>query len=108
MSATPDLSVQVLISAYAQFDWGPTHAHNALFESALDVGIPMTIVFGLFLFRSIVRATDHVRWVRGPIGLFPLVYLTMVVMTVSTKTMSMSVSLCFSRTGADQGHRADG
>ncbi|MEM7276110.1 MAG: O-antigen ligase family protein [Actinomycetota bacterium] len=80
------LSESHRISAYAAFDWGPTHAHNALFESALDVGIPMTIVFAVFLFRGVVRATDHVRWVRGPIGLFPLVYLTMVVMTSITES----------------------
>ncbi|MEM9652406.1 MAG: O-antigen ligase family protein [Actinomycetota bacterium] len=80
------LSESHLITAYAQFDWGPTHAHNALFESALHVGIPATILLLVFMFRGIVRATNHVRWVRGPIGLFPLVYLTMITMTSITES----------------------
>lgn len=80
------LSESHLITGYEQFDWGPTHAHNALFESALHVGIPMSIIFLLFLVRGIVRATNHVRWVRGPIGLFPLVYLTMITMTSITES----------------------
>ncbi len=80
------LSESHLISAYAEFDWGPTHAHNALFESALHVGIPMSILLLIFLVRGIVRATNHVRWVRGPIGLFPLVYLTMITMTSITES----------------------
>ena len=80
------LSASHRITAFPQFDWGPTHAHNALIESALDVGIPLTVVFAVILFRGVVRATDHVRWVRGPIGLFPLVYLTIVIMTSITES----------------------
>ncbi len=80
------LSESHLITAFPRFDWGPNHAHNALLESALHVGIPMTIVYLAFNIRGIVRATDHVRWVRGPIGLFPLVYLTMMGITSITES----------------------
>lgn len=74
------------INAYPQFDWGPNHAHNALMQSALHVGIPATVVYVVYNFRALARATDHVRWVRGPIGLFPLVYLTMMAMTSITES----------------------
>lgn len=80
------LSESHLINAYPQFDWGPNHAHNALMESALHVGIPLTIIYLLFNLRALARATDHVRWVRGPLGLFPLVYLTMMAMTSITES----------------------
>lgn len=80
------LSESHLISAYRRFDWGPNHAHNALLESALHVGIPLTILYLAFNVRAIIRATDHVRWVRGPIGLFPLVYLTMMAITSVTES----------------------
>lgn len=80
------LSESHSISAYARFNWDPTHAHNALLESALHVGIPLTAVYLVFNLRALGRATDHVRWVRGPIGLFPLVYLTMMSMTSITES----------------------
>lgn len=80
------LSESHQINAYSQFDWGPNHAHNALMESALHVGIPLTVVYLLFNLRALARATDHVRWVRGPLGLFPLVFLTMMTMTSITES----------------------
>lgn len=80
------LSAAHRIAAYPQFDWGPQHAHNALMESALHVGIPLTIVYIVFNVRALIRATDHVRWVRGPLGLFPLVYLTMITLTSITES----------------------
>ena len=80
------LSESHRITAYPRFEWGPNHAHNALMESALHVGIPLTIVYLLFNLRALARATDHVRWVRGPFGLFPLVFLTMMTMTSITES----------------------
>lgn len=80
------LSESHRISAFREFDWGPTHSHNALMQSALHVGIPLTIVYIVFNLRGLMRAADHVRWVRGPIGLFPLVYLTMITITSITES----------------------
>ncbi len=80
------LSESHRINAYPGFEWGPNHAHNALMESALHVGIPLTIVYLLFNLRALARATDHVRWVRGPLGLFPLVFLTMMAITSVTES----------------------
>ena len=80
------LSESHRINAYPGFEWGPNHAHNALMESALHVGIPLTLVYLAFNIRAIARATDHVRWVRGPLGLFPLVFLTMMSMTSLTES----------------------
>lgn len=74
------------ITASEQFDWAPTHAHNAILQSALHVGIIFTILFVLLNLRSLVRATEHIRMVRGPIGLFPLVYLTLITMTSFTES----------------------
>jgi O-antigen ligase len=80
------LSESHLITAFPRFDWGPNHAHNALLESALHVGIPMTIVYLAFNLRGLRRAIEHIRWVRGPIGLFPLVFLTMMGITSITES----------------------
>jgi len=80
------LSESHRINAYPGFEWGPNHAHNALMESALHVGIPLTIVYLVFNLRALARATDHVRWVRGPLGLFPLVFLTLMAITSITES----------------------
>ncbi len=80
------LSESHRITASDQFIWGPSHAHNAILQSALHVGVLFTFVFVLLNLRALVRATRHIRWVRGPIGLFPLVYLTMTTMTSFTES----------------------
>jgi O-antigen ligase len=109
------LSAAHRIAAHADFGWGPTHAHNALIESALHVGIPMTLVYLVFHLRALWRATDHVRWVHGPIGLFPLVFLTMVTMTSITESGIFAarlgltlyvVAIVWAKVGVDEAHRS--
>jgi O-antigen ligase len=80
------LSDSFSIAAFREFDWGPTHAHNAFMESALHVGVPLTFLYAGFVLRGLYRATDHVQLVRGAIGMFPLVLLTLMFMGSFTES----------------------
>jgi exopolysaccharide production protein ExoQ len=54
--------------------WVAGHAHNAFFQVTLDLGL---IGFGLILLltiRLIVRGARVLRWYRGAVGLFPLLF----------------------------------
>ncbi len=104
------------ITAYEPFQWNPTHAHNALLESALHVGIPATILLLALHCQSLVRATRHVRLVKGPLGLFPLVYLTMITILSTTESgifgmrfglTMFVVAVVQAKVGADDAHRRD-
>ncbi len=70
----------------AQADWAPTHAHNAYMQMALHVGLIGVIIFVAFTARAVVRATNCSRVVPGPLGLLPLVYMTMVIMVSFTES----------------------
>jgi exopolysaccharide production protein ExoQ len=66
--------------------WEPTHAHNAALQVAVQLGL---IGLGLFLIinvRAIIRSTSRIRYVDGPLGLLPLVYLTLVLMSSITES----------------------
>lgn len=52
------------------------HAHNALLEYMLELGIIGTTMFMVMYVRAVVRATRYVRAVPGIIGLWPLTILT--------------------------------
>ena len=53
--------------------WNPPHAHNALFDYAIELGIPAAMVFVLLFVRTVVRSARFVRYKRGAVGLFPIV-----------------------------------
>ncbi len=69
-----------------QVDWGPTHAHNAFLQIGLHVGLVGLFFFLAMNVRALIRATNHVRWVKGPAGLFPIVYLTLSLMLSFTES----------------------
>lgn len=103
------------ITAYRPFQWNPTHSHNALLESALQVGIPATILYVVVHVQALVRATSHIRWVPGPAGLFPLVYLTTITMLSTTESgifgMRLGLTLyviviVMAKIGVDEAKRA--
>ena len=52
------------------------HAHNALLEYMLELGVVGTSMFMIMFIRSVARATTYVRDVPGVIGLWPLTILT--------------------------------
>ncbi len=52
------------------------HAHNALLEYMLVLGLIGTTMFMFMFVRAVVRATRYVRAVPGVIGLWPLTILT--------------------------------
>lgn len=59
---------------WIQNRWDPTHAHNALLQMGLELGI-VGIVAYLFLFvRAISRAIRTIRDNPGPVGRWPLAF----------------------------------
>ncbi len=52
------------------------HAHNAVLEYMLELGIIGTSLFMFMFVRAVIRATRYVRAVPGVIGLWPLTILT--------------------------------
>jgi exopolysaccharide production protein ExoQ len=57
--------------------WTPSHAHNALFEMALGVGLVGVTVLVLLFIRTTIRSVRHLRRVPGMVGLLPLGIVTL-------------------------------
>lgn len=65
---------------WIQNRWDPTHAHNALLQTGLELGV-VGIALTLFIFvRALSRATQTVRDVPGSVGIWPLAYLSTAVL----------------------------
>lgn len=85
---------EVLVQSMAEASWKPTHAHNAVLQIWLEMG-----VFGLALFlitfvRAIARGLQVVNIVPGIVGLWPLMFLS------STLLISITESgISYSRPG---------
>jgi O-antigen ligase len=60
--------------------WAPPHAHNGLLELALDLGVCGVIVFLIGFGRSFARALAGLRFDTSPAGLWPILYLTFVLL----------------------------
>ncbi|MEM7340057.1 MAG: O-antigen ligase family protein [Actinomycetota bacterium] len=56
--------------------WQPAHAHNALLQIWLEIGVFGVLLFLLFYFRAVSRAISILGIVPGAIGMWPLVFLT--------------------------------
>lgn len=65
--------------------WNPPDAHNAVLELLLNVGIVGTVLFCIVFFRGLVRAVGHVRRQPDVLGLFPLVFLSFVLLQSITE-----------------------
>lgn len=65
--------------------WSPPNAHNAILELLVDVGIIGTLLFCVVFFRGLVRAVGHVRRHPNVLGLFPLVFLSFVLLQSITE-----------------------
>ena len=71
---------------WIRHDWLPPTAHNVFLDMFLSLGvlgfIPLVILVG----RGIVRASRHVRYVDGAIGLWPLGFFSMLMMISVTES----------------------
>jgi O-antigen ligase len=61
---------------WVQATWNPTHAHNAILQIWLEMGIIAVVLFLITLIRSIGRAMTMVGVVQGSVGLWPLMFLS--------------------------------
>jgi len=71
---------------WIQNRWNPSHAHNALLQIWLEIGIFGVLLYMTVYLRSIRNATRIVAIVPGPVGLWPLTFLTTVLMMSITET----------------------
>ncbi len=66
--------------------WAPPHAHNALLDYALQLGVVGAGVFIALFVRSVIRATRHIRDTKGPLGLMPLIILSLTLLASITES----------------------
>ena len=71
---------------WIQNRWNPSHAHNALLQIWLEIGIFGVLLFLTVFIRSVVNAIKVVAIVPGAVGLWPLTFLTTVLMMSITET----------------------
>ena len=65
--------------------WNPPDAHNAVLELLVNVGIVGALLFLIVFFRALFRAVGHVRRQPNILGLFPLAYLSLVLLQSVTE-----------------------
>ncbi|MEL7155984.1 MAG: O-antigen ligase [Actinomycetota bacterium] len=78
---------------WIQSRWNPSHAHNAVLQIALEVGVIGVVIFAILYGRSVSRAIRIVAVVPGAVGLWPLTFLTTVLMISITESGVTSESL---------------
>lgn len=71
---------------WIQNQWNPSHAHNALLQIWLEIGVLGVIFFGAIYLRGVSRAIKVVAIVPGAVGLWPLVFLTTTLMVSITES----------------------
>lgn len=73
--------------------WSPPHSHNALIEMLLIGGVVGAALLVFLTVRSLVRGIVFLRTVPGAVGLWPLTYLSFVVLVSITERGIISRSL---------------
>jgi O-antigen ligase len=71
---------------WIQNRWNPSHAHNALLQIWLELGIVGVVLFLAIYGRAISRAIKIVAIVPGGVGLWPLVFLTTTLLVSITES----------------------
>lgn len=71
---------------WLQFPWQPGDAHNAAIQLILEVGVLGLAVFLVVYARSVLRAIKIVAIVPGPVGLWPLVIMSIVMLVSVTES----------------------
>ncbi|MEM9615607.1 MAG: O-antigen ligase family protein [Actinomycetota bacterium] len=80
---------------WIQSRWNPSHAHNALLHIALEVGVLGAIIFLVLYLRTVSRAIKIVAVVPGAVGLWPLTFLTTVLLISITESGVTSNTLAW-------------
>ncbi|MFV0523914.1 MAG: O-antigen ligase family protein [Acidimicrobiales bacterium] len=71
---------------WIQNQWNPTHAHNAILQITLEIGLVGAVLFLVTYLRGVTRAIKIVAIVPGPAGLWPLVFLTTTLLVSITES----------------------
>ncbi|MEZ5341332.1 MAG: O-antigen ligase family protein [Acidimicrobiales bacterium] len=69
-----------LFEVFLDNTWGVSHAYNSLFQIMLDAGALGLSLYLWAFFRAVGRATEVTRRVPGMLGLWPLTFLTTVLL----------------------------
>lgn len=80
---------------WIQSRWNPSHAHNALLHIALEVGVLGAFIFLVLYLRTVSRAIKIVAVVPGAVGLWPLTFLTTVLLISITESGVTSNTLAW-------------
>lgn len=67
-------------------NWLPPTAHNVFLDMFLSLGLLGLIPYLVLVSRGIIRASRHVRYVDGAIGLWPLGFFSMLMMISITES----------------------
>ncbi len=66
--------------------WQPTHAHNAIMQVWMELGLVGVAIFVIGFFRAMARALNMLTVVPGAVGLWPLVYISAALLTSITES----------------------
>ncbi|MDH3679846.1 MAG: O-antigen ligase family protein [Acidimicrobiia bacterium] len=66
--------------------WNPSHAHNALLQIWLEMGMIAVVLFLILYTRALTRAIKIVAIVPGTVGLWPLALLTTTLLVSITES----------------------
>lgn len=78
---------------WIQNPWDPSHAHNAVLQIWLDIGVVGVVLFLVLYVRSVNRAVRVASSMNGAVGLWPLVFLTMTLLISITESGMTANSL---------------
>ncbi len=73
-------------SIWIATDWEPPNAHNLLLDLGIQTGIFGALLFVIAWMRGFRRSVFHVRDVKGPLGLFPILMLSFVPLFGTTES----------------------
>lgn len=65
--------------------WDPPHSHNGLLEMLLTAGLVGAMLLLYVMVRAVLRAVIYLRATPGPLGLWPLSFLSYVVLVSITE-----------------------
>ncbi|MGF1597355.1 MAG: O-antigen ligase family protein [Acidimicrobiales bacterium] len=71
---------------WIQNRWNPSHAHNALLQIWLEMGLVAVALFLFLYVRAVSRGIKVVAIVPGAVGLWPLVFLTTTLLVSITES----------------------
>lgn len=78
---------------WIQNQWNPSHAHNAILQIWLEIGLVGAVIYLVLYFRAISRAVKVATRVDGAVGLWPLVFLTTTMLVSITESGMTSEEL---------------